>query len=90
MRRGGSRSARLLRRCGYLSSYQLGDHPEALSGMVGGERRGWLVMNALDGLDEHSRRALALAGARPPDDWAVRVATLVWRAVGGVEPSARG
>lgn len=27
--------------------------------------------------------ALALAGAEPPDDWARRAATLVWRACGG-------
>lgn len=35
--------------------------------------------------------ALALAGSPPPDDWAQRVATLVWRACGGrpeASPSA--
>ncbi len=40
----------------YLSSYQLGDHPELFSDLVRGERRGWVVMNALDGLDDHRRR----------------------------------
>lgn len=41
----------------YLSSYQLGDHPEAFSAMVDGDRHGWVVMNALDGLDEKRRTA---------------------------------
>lgn len=41
----------------YLSSYQLGDRPEVLSRLVRGERRGWVVMNALDGADEARRRA---------------------------------
>lgn len=40
----------------YLSSYQLGDHPELLSGLVRGDRRGWVIMNALDGLDDDRRR----------------------------------
>jgi AcrR family transcriptional regulator len=31
--------------------------------------------------------ALALAGTAPPDDWAIRVATLVWRSCGGEVPS---
>lgn len=39
----------------YLSSFQLGDHPEAFSSLVGGARRGWLIMNALDGQDETRR-----------------------------------
>ncbi|MFD1722941.1 Type 1 glutamine amidotransferase-like domain-containing protein [Amnibacterium endophyticum] len=39
----------------YLSSYKLGDHPEALSGMVRGERHGLVIANALDGLDEARR-----------------------------------
>lgn len=41
----------------YLSSYQLGEHPEVLSAMVRGDRRGWVVLNALDGADPE-RRAL--------------------------------
>lgn len=41
----------------YLSSYRLGDHPEELALLVGGERRGWLIMNALDGQDEQRRAA---------------------------------
>jgi len=41
----------------YLSSYQLGDHPEAFSSLVTGDRRGWLIMNALDGQDEARRVA---------------------------------
>jgi AcrR family transcriptional regulator len=32
--------------------------------------------------------ALALAGTDPPDDWARRVATLVWTACGGTDTSA--
>jgi dipeptidase E len=32
----------------YLSSYRLGDHSEVLSGMVRGDRRGWVISNALD------------------------------------------
>lgn len=39
----------------YLSSYQLGDRPEVFSALVRGGRRGWTVMNALDGLDEDRR-----------------------------------
>lgn len=31
--------------------------------------------------------AMALAGVAPPEDWARRVATLVWRACGGTPPS---
>jgi len=34
--------------------------------------------------------ALALAGASPPDDWARRTATLVWRACGGDRPDGSG
>ncbi|WP_186526063.1 Type 1 glutamine amidotransferase-like domain-containing protein [Leekyejoonella antrihumi] len=41
----------------YLSSYQLGNHPELFSALVRGERRGWVVMNALDGLDNARRIA---------------------------------
>jgi dipeptidase E len=41
----------------YLSSYRLGDHPESLAAMVTGRRRGWIIMNALDGEDEERRRA---------------------------------
>ncbi len=40
----------------YLSSYQLGDHPGELAALVTGERRGWVVMNALDAGDEARRR----------------------------------
>lgn len=40
----------------YLSSYQLGAHPEALEQLVRGDRRGWVVANALDGLDQDRRR----------------------------------
>lgn len=39
----------------YLSSYQLGAHPEALARMVRGDRRGWVIANALDGQDEDRR-----------------------------------
>lgn len=41
----------------YLSSYRLGDHPESFAAMVTGGRRGWIIMNALDGEDEERRRA---------------------------------
>jgi dipeptidase E len=41
----------------YLSSFQLGDHPEVLQSLVTGDHRGWLIMNALDGLDETRRAA---------------------------------
>lgn len=40
----------------YLSSYHLGRRADLLSAMVTGERRGWLVQNALDGGDERRRR----------------------------------
>jgi dipeptidase E len=40
----------------YLSSYQLGAHPEVLARLVRGDRRGWVVANALDGQDETRRR----------------------------------
>ena len=40
----------------YLSSYQLGAHPEVLARLVHGDRRGWVVANALDGQDERRRR----------------------------------
>lgn len=32
--------------------------------------------------------AFALSGTKPPDDWALRTATLVWRACGGTPPSS--
>ena len=32
------------------------NRPEAFSNLVRGGRRGWTVMNALDGLDEEQRR----------------------------------
>ena len=59
----------------YLSSYQLGAHPEVLAQLVRGDRRGWVVANALDGLDEDRRRndtgrqieALAAIGLRAVD-----------------------
>ena len=59
----------------YLSSYQLGAHPEVLARLVQGDRRGWVVANALDGLDEDRRRndterqieALAALGLRAVD-----------------------
>ncbi|MFF5794745.1 Type 1 glutamine amidotransferase-like domain-containing protein [Paeniglutamicibacter sp. NPDC012692] len=41
----------------YLSSYQLGDHPEAFTGMVRGKKRGWVIMNAFDGADPQMRRS---------------------------------
>ena len=40
----------------YLSSYQLGDHPSALSALVQGRRHGWVIMNALDGVAPERRR----------------------------------
>lgn len=40
----------------YLSSYQLGSQPEEFASLVGGERRGWLIMNALDGEADLERR----------------------------------
>lgn len=40
----------------YLSSYRLGAHGALLASMVRGERRGWVVSNALDGKDEQRRR----------------------------------
>lgn len=39
----------------YLSSYQLGAHPEVLARLVRGDRRGWVVANALDGQEEGRR-----------------------------------
>jgi len=32
--------------------------------------------------------AFALTGTRPPDDWAIRATTLVWRACGGTPPTS--
>ena len=40
----------------YLSSYQLGDHPEMFTSLVGGSRCGWVIMNAFDGADPDMRR----------------------------------
>jgi dipeptidase E len=40
----------------YLSSYQLGSHPEVLSELVQGSRHGWVIVNALDGVDAGVRR----------------------------------
>lgn len=40
----------------YLSSYQLGAHAEQLAAMVGKGGRGWVIMNALDGMDESRRQ----------------------------------
>lgn len=40
----------------YLSSYQLGLHPEQFANLVRGERAGWLIMNALDGAPDQQRR----------------------------------
>lgn len=40
----------------YLSSYQLGDHPEVFTSLVGGSRCGWVIMNAFDGADPEIRR----------------------------------
>lgn len=40
----------------YLSSYQLGDHPEVFTRMVGGSKCGWVIMNAFDGADPEIRR----------------------------------
>lgn len=41
----------------YLSSFRLGRHPAVLAELVRGRRRGWTIMNAVDGLDEDRRRA---------------------------------
>lgn len=41
----------------YLSSYQLGNHAEILTGLVRGDKRGWVISNALDGYDEDRRQA---------------------------------
>lgn len=41
----------------YLSSYQLGDRPAAFKDLVRGSRRGWVIMNALDGVDPEKRRS---------------------------------
>ncbi|MHA7304707.1 Type 1 glutamine amidotransferase-like domain-containing protein [Arthrobacter sp. TMN-49] len=40
----------------YLSSYQLGDHPEAFTRLVRGSGLGWVIMNALDGAGPEMRR----------------------------------
>jgi dipeptidase E len=40
----------------YLSSYQLGDHPEVFTSLVGGSKCGWVIMNAFDGADPEIRR----------------------------------
>lgn len=39
----------------YLSSYQLGARSDLLAEMVTGERRGWVIANALDGGDRRRR-----------------------------------
>jgi dipeptidase E len=41
----------------YLSSYQLGDRPAAFKDLVRGSGRGWVIMNALDGVDPERRRS---------------------------------
>ncbi|MFC0673692.1 Type 1 glutamine amidotransferase-like domain-containing protein [Brachybacterium hainanense] len=41
----------------HLSSYQLGNRPDLLAGAVGGERRGFVIANALDGGDQERRAA---------------------------------
>lgn len=41
----------------YLSSYQLGERPDLLVSMVRGERRGWVIANALDGGEQERRAA---------------------------------
>jgi dipeptidase E len=51
----------------YLSSYRLGGHSDVLTGMVRGERRGWVISNALDAVgaelrgDETKRQITELA-----------------------------
>jgi len=40
----------------YLASYLFGDRPERFADLVRGNRRGWVIANALDGLDEDRRR----------------------------------
>lgn len=40
----------------YLSSYVLGNHPDLLAGLVRGHGQGWIIANALDGLDEDRRQ----------------------------------
>ncbi|WP_203567785.1 hypothetical protein [Aestuariimicrobium ganziense] len=39
----------------YLSSYQLGDHPEQLVDLIGERRHGLLVSNAIDHVDDTAR-----------------------------------
>ncbi len=59
----------------YLSSYQLGEQPEQLTRLVRGARRGWVIANALDGLDDDRRNVdtsrqidiLALIGLKAAD-----------------------
>lgn len=59
----------------YLSSYGLGDQPEHFTRLVRGARRGWVIANALDGLDEDRRNtdtirqieALAVIGLQSVD-----------------------
>jgi dipeptidase E len=41
----------------YLSSYKLGDYAERFAELVRGDRRGWVIANALDGLDDERREA---------------------------------
>lgn len=40
----------------YLSSFQLGEHPEAFTHLVRGSGRGWVIMNAFDGVPPEIRR----------------------------------
>lgn len=40
----------------YLSSYQLGDHPDAFTDLVRGKKSGWVIMNAFDGAAPEVRR----------------------------------
>ncbi len=39
----------------YLSSFRLGDHPEELSRLVGGDKQTAVVFNAVDGADDETR-----------------------------------
>ena len=48
----------------YLSSYQFGDDPHRFATMVGGRRRGYVIMNALDASADTGRRAAAAQNQR--------------------------
>ncbi|MGO1285131.1 hypothetical protein [Brachybacterium tyrofermentans] len=41
----------------YLSSYQIGRRGDVFAALVGGQRRGRVISNALDGYDEERRGA---------------------------------